>query len=147
MKLTDALLGEHGVFYALFEDLERSLSAAETADDVHRAAAPMAAALTSHAELENEVLFPALEARIGPAGPLAVMRAEHEEIEALLEDLPGIGDPAQAAAALRDIIDTARNHFAKEENVLFRLAAAEVPEAELCELARRWATARGVALG
>jgi iron-sulfur cluster repair protein YtfE (RIC family) len=142
MKATEALLGEHGTFYLLFDHLEGA-----AAGDCRAGAALLAAALIPHAQFENERLFPALEARIGPEGPLAVMRAEHDEIEGTLRSLAALTDPAEAQRRLRHAIAVARDHFRKEEMVLFPLAERALGAAALERLGAEWAAARGVALG
>lgn len=144
MKITDALLGEHGVFYAQFEHFE------SCADDddlgcVKRRAAQLAAALEPHAHLENELLFDTLEARGGElTGLLSVMREEHREIEAALHEIRDTGSVTRARALLRDMIHAAREHFEKEELIAFPLAEARFTDAELAELGQIWARRRGV---
>lgn len=53
MKITDALLGEHAVFYAQFEHLRQSLPVADALTQVHSQGAMLAAALATHAHLEE----------------------------------------------------------------------------------------------
>ncbi len=143
MRITDALLGEHAVLYALFDLAESRLDAGIDAVELKHLGQALAAALGSHARVEEDIFFPALEARIGPHGPLAVMRAEHEEIDATVEAIArGDGD----AQRLRSLIALARNHFNKEEHVLFPMAQQAIEAGTLEELAGRWATARKVAL-
>ncbi|MBI4273941.1 MAG: hypothetical protein HY659_04510 [Rhizobiales bacterium] len=74
MKLTDALLGEHGAFYMLFDQIEE-IAATENAMAQWRGATTVLEAMVnSHAVLEEELLFSALEPHLGKeAGPLALM--------------------------------------------------------------------------
>jgi iron-sulfur cluster repair protein YtfE (RIC family) len=142
MNVTDVLLGEHGACYGLFAYLEEAAPG-----DLRAGAALLAAVIVPHARFENERLFPALEARIGPDGPLAVMRAEHEEIESGLAALRTVEDPAALRRGLRHVIAVARQHFQKEEVVVFPLAARELGPGLLERLGQEWAAARGVTLG
>ncbi|HET7040319.1 MAG TPA: hemerythrin domain-containing protein [Gemmatimonadales bacterium] len=142
MKATDALLGEHGTFYLLFDHLERAAPG-----DCQAGAALLAAALIPHAQFENQRLFPALEERIGPDGPLAVMRAEHDEIEGTLLGLAALADPAEVRRRLRHAIAVAREHFRKEEMVLFPMAERALGAAALERMGAEWSAARGVAAG
>jgi iron-sulfur cluster repair protein YtfE (RIC family) len=147
MRITDALLGEHGVFYAQFDHFE-SCPDDDDLDCVKRRAAQLAAALEPHAILENELLFDALEARGGElTGLLSVMREEHREIEAALHDIQHAASLVRARALLRDMIRTAREHFEKEELVAFPLAEERLTEEELGELGSLWAQRRGVRAG
>ena len=145
MKLTQALLGEHAVFGPLFDHLEDIVPQADCAGKVRALGALLAAPLASHAHLEDELLFRALESVMETRmGPVAVMRMEHEQIEGGLERLPGIDDVDSARRTLLHVVATARDHFAKEEQVLFPLAAQLLGEESLEALGRRWAEARGV---
>lgn len=144
MLVTAALLGEHGALYAQFDHLER-LAAEATIDDIRAYAGILAAAIATHARLEDDLLFATLEPELGPVGPLLQMRREHDEIEAGLERLVHTEDPA-AGNALRDVIRLARAHFAKEESALFPMATALLAHAALEHLGGEWAARRGVTL-
>ena len=144
MKITDALRGEHGPLYALFLHCEESALKWELAD-LLLAGRCIEAALLSHARVEDELLFSAVERVMPPGGPAAAMRAEHDEIDHELMALRAAETEAQARGTLAAVIEKARDHFEKEEMVLFPLADELVPAAELESLARVWADRRGVA--
>lgn len=86
--------------------------------------AEFALGLRRHIGFEEDLLFPAFESKTGmppTAGPTAVMRMEHREIERLLESIAaGIGDAAGEVDTLRlrlhVVLD---NHNVKEERVLY----------------------------
>lgn len=146
MNITDALLGEHAVFYAVFTHLEQFIPTAETAVMVKAQGAMLAAALATHANLEEELLFKTLEKQIGPEGPLAVMRLEHDEIEGSLERLPGVEELNQARDLLLHVVSTAREHFSKEEQILYPLASQSLSQEILTDLGTQWAVNRMVFL-
>jgi uncharacterized protein (DUF2249 family)/hemerythrin-like domain-containing protein len=80
--------------------------------------------LRRHIGFEEDLLFPAFELGTGmppAAGPTAVMRMEHREIERLLESIAaGIGDAAAEVDALRARLHVVLdNHNVKEERVLY----------------------------
>lgn len=143
MKITDALCGEHGPLYALFAHCESSAAQWELAD-LLLAGRTVEAALLSHAEIEDELLFRAVETKMSPGGPAEVMRAEHEEIDATLAALRDATDEAAARRAVLQVVHLAREHFAKEEQVLFPLAEEILPQDELQRLGVEWAARRGV---
>ena len=148
MKVTDAFLGEHGVFYAQFDHLERAVPEATTPAQVRAHAAFLAAALASHARLEDELLFTALEPRLGAqGGPLAMMRTEHDEIEGGLSRLPGLEGLAEAQDLLLHVVRVARGHFAKEEQVLYPMAEQVLGAGTLGHLGADWARQRKVVVG
>lgn len=145
MKITDALCGEHAVLYALFDYLEQALKnnpqMASALSDM------VTAAVVSHAHLEDELLFNALDPHLGGMGPLQVMRLEHSEIEHLLEVLlPQTKDADDAARLMLQAIKIARLHFNKEEQVLFAMAQHALGSDGLAELGQQWAGRRGVIL-
>ena len=80
-----------------------------------------------HLEMEEEVLFPAFDARsgMGGSGPTAVMRMEHQQMRGLLDQIGEAMDANDAQQAL-DIGDTLlmliQQHNVKEENMLYPMA-------------------------
>jgi iron-sulfur cluster repair protein YtfE (RIC family) len=146
MNLIDALLAEHGMIYLLFDQIEAMAGAdgGSGSPQADGAAALVSKAVIVHAELEDELLFTALEARMGPAGPLAVMRSEHDEIHRRLEG--GADGEAGALQRVLGMIPIAREHFAKEEQVLFQMARQVLSTEELEQLSVRWADERQVAI-
>jgi iron-sulfur cluster repair protein YtfE (RIC family) len=147
MLITDALLGEHAVFYAQFDDMEQ-MTGTRQVEEVKTSAALLVAGLASHAALEDELLFCALEPAMGTGmGPIAVMRSEHEEIEGNLYRLAGVNSAAAARELLLATIDVARQHFSKEERVIFPMARQALGSDDLEELAHEWANRRMVFVG
>ncbi len=144
MNLTDALRGEHGVFYAQFDFLEKAVPAAEDLEVLKSLAAMLASALATHAQLEEELLFQALDSDAGAMGPLTVMRAEHEEVEGGLSKIPDITVLAEAQQILLRVVEVARQHFAKEEQILFMLAEQSLDNQTLNDLGAQWAMRREV---
>lgn len=137
MNLIDLLLGEHGQLHALFDALE-TLAEREPAPGL--LGRVLAHNLLAHSRGEEELLFPDLESHIGPQGPLAVMRSEHEHIDTLLEDL-------ETWPRILELIEVCRRHFLKEEQVLFPLARQVLDEGRLQALGLQWAHARGLVPG
>ena len=85
------------------------------------------AGMQRHIAMEEEVLFPALEAAssMNEGGPTAVMRLEHHQIRALLEDIDetiGSGDCEQALEVGDTLLMLIQTHSAKEEKVLYPMA-------------------------
>jgi hemerythrin-like domain-containing protein len=142
MKITEAMLGEHGVFYAQFEHLEQTLPTTTTLAQVQAQAALLAAGLATHARLEDELLF----AKIDPSGPVAMMRREHDQIEGDLGRVQEASDLAQAQQLVLHAVQVARDHFIKEEEVLFPMAEQTLGAEALRQLGTQWARERQVQL-
>jgi iron-sulfur cluster repair protein YtfE (RIC family) len=143
MKITDAFLGEHGVFYAQFEYLEDALNVPGSLERVRALTAMLVSALESHAHMEDELLFDEM-GTAGHAGALEVMREEHRDIEDTLRSAGAALDPAAAADLLRSAIRMARDHFLKEEQIAFPMADSHLGEAALHRLGEVWAQRRAV---
>lgn len=145
MKLTDALLGEHGAIHVLVAHVANRMEGMSTPAEVRAASAMLQEVLDAHARTEEELLFPALERQMGPGGPLAVMRSEHKALEQALADTARAADREAAVAALRRVLQIVQAHFAKEEQVLFQMAEAALGERALEDLTLRWADTRNIA--
>jgi hemerythrin-like domain-containing protein len=146
LRLTDALLGEHAVLYALFDQIEAVAVATTNLEWVQQATVVLGTVVHSHATLEEELLFPALEPHLGIDGPLAVMRAEHEEFTRALTRIENISDVQEGADCLARALDLLRTHFQKEEGVLFSLARQMLDDEAQIRLGKAWAEARHVTI-
>lgn len=144
MKVTEALLGEHGTLKALLEHLETTIQTTESLEHIQSLSSLLASALESHASIENEILFPALEKVLGRDGPLEVMHHEHDEIAATFRSVLTCDDVARARSLVRHVLQVAREHFEKEEVVLFPMAERALDGAALDRLGNEWAQVRKV---
>jgi hemerythrin-like domain-containing protein len=116
MDIVDRLLRDH-------QSLRGAFAALAATPDV-AASRAYAAELRQHAHSEDRLLFGELERFLpGDHGPLAAMREEHAEIEALLDDLEQpAATPEIVAAATARLAPLVDDHFLKEEEVLFGFA-------------------------
>jgi hemerythrin-like domain-containing protein len=147
MKLTDALLGEHGAFYVLFDLIEEIAATQSALAQLLGTTTILESMVYSHARLEEELLFSALEPHLGREdGVLAVMYDEHKEMERMLGYIEKIPDVDQAILWIPEALGAARNHFQKEEQVLFPMAQSVVGDETLSRLGRAWAETRGVTI-
>ncbi len=147
MKLTDALIGEHGAFYTLFNEIEEIAARESAMAIILGATAVLEAMVDSHATLEDELLFAALEPYLGKHdGPLAILRAEHEEMKRLLWQIEDTVDGDEAIVLVKEALTAARIHFQKEEQVLFPMARRLLGDEELTRLGSAWAEARRVTI-
>ena len=146
MKLTDALLGEHGAYYAQFDRLEETLPHAGSVAEVREQAALLAAALVTHAKLEDALLFDRMRSAGADAGLLDTMVEEHTEIAGMLTRAQGTQDLAVARRELLDAVALAREHFGKEERLAFPMAERTLGAAALTDLGAAWSERRDVFL-
>lgn len=107
--------------------------------------------LKRHIGFEDELVFPEFERRSGMGsdeGPTAVLRAEHREIEVLLDEIERtLPDPLAPVAGLRSELERVLSHHnLKEEQVLYpgtdRLMSAEERD-DLVRRVQSFAAGRG----
>ncbi|MCA9665303.1 MAG: hemerythrin domain-containing protein [Myxococcales bacterium] len=146
VDIIDVLLGEHGMLNALFEQVERALPTATTREQLGWAIDTLEAGLTAHSGLEDKILIPAMERKIGQGGALAVMRDEHTELEDVLRMARLSDNVEEARELLKRVITLATRHFTKEEKFLFPLARHDLTGPERAEIGERWAELRCVTL-
>lgn len=147
MKITDALLGEHGVLYDLFGHLRDVAMNSGDAAAIRAAFAAVERLLLTHARVEEELLFPRLQPHVGQMGPISVMLAEHQRIDTLLKAARDENNLASLKNLAGHLIELASNHFRKEESVLFGMAQQYLGDELLAELGEQWAASRNVSLG
>lgn len=144
MRITDALRGEHGVLYALFDHMRSELDAG-AAPAAH--AALLRTVLHAHARIEDELLFDEMARRMdGGGGPAAAMMEEHRRVADLLGRTTGAEDD-ELRDLLDEIVDLARLHFRREEEAAFPLAEEVFAPERLRALGAEWGLRRDVRLG
>ena len=114
-----------GTQHKLIESLLRGMREALAGDDAARAAARVKSlhrALMAHFRLEEDHYFPVLESERPQLRPeLEVLRGEHAEMRAVLEEIAGaLADGAQerAADAGRALECAFHTHEAREEPLI-----------------------------
>lgn len=83
-------------------------------------------AMAHHLEMEEKVLFPAFETRTGMnAGPTQVMRMEHEQMRALMQEMAAAvsaGNDTAYLGAAETLNMLIQQHNLKEENMLYPMS-------------------------
>jgi len=145
--ITDALRGEHGALYALFDAMRKMLDSGPPAFGglAGLLGTLLASVLHSHASIEDGILLAGFTG--AEPGPLEAMEEEHRGIEARLERLGRERDEARARELLEELLEAARDHFEREEVAVFPFAEAHMEHADLLRLGEEWAGRRGVRTG
>jgi len=138
-SVADFMSHDHDRLDALFEEFRRTKT--QDLGRARRLFDEFRSGLERHILWEEDVLFPAFEARTGmhEAGPTAVMRMEHRQIQALLAEM------AQALEAGRtdtdaleqDLLQVLGVHNSKEEGILYPWIDRELSDDERQALAAR----------
>jgi hemerythrin-like domain-containing protein len=147
MTTTIELLGtQHQEVLARLTQVEAAIMARDDRD-----LAPFAAFLADevvhHFAIEEQALFPLLARHLSlEQGPLAVMNAEHAAFRELLADLTTAvraGNLDAQRTHVAELVELLRGHTAKEDQVLFPMAARLLSPAELDEVDGRAAALAG----
>ena len=144
MKITDAFMGEHAVLYAQFDHLEKAVPAAKTLGEIQALAAVLEAALTSHAQLEDELLFDGLQPGFAQMGKLEKVQREHDGICGGLAQVRAARTRSDARRQLLAVVQMAREEFDLEERVIFPLAEETMRAETLEKLGKHWARKRAL---
>ena len=87
-------------------------------------------ALRAHFSMEEDVLFPAFEMATGMSGgPTAVMRVEHDQMRAVLDQMAADaadGDFESVADNGDTLLMLIQQHNVKEENILYPMTEARL---------------------
>lgn len=148
MRITQALLGEHGAMYPLLEMIEGTAPSASL-DEIRLQAQFLHSTLISHAGIEDAVLRPAIEQYLPPRASRPDGSLEPTDHEIIAAGLGAVLDAADAEAARTLLLDTVaktRNHFAKEETLIFGIAERELTQDAQERLGAEWAARRTVKL-
>lgn len=86
--------------------------------------------LVNHFEIEEQVLFPAIEQTLGPLPLVAELLAQHRALAGLIAQLR----TAPTAALLESLCSLLTEHIRREEGELFQMAQASLPDAVMHEL-------------
>jgi hemerythrin-like domain-containing protein len=86
--------------------------------------------MANHFEIEEQILFPAIENALGKLPLVAELAAQHRQAEDLIAQLRS----APTAALLERLCGLLAGHIRREENDLFQMAQSRLPEPVLLEL-------------
>ena len=141
MKITEALLAEHVVCHQVFDHLESSLDSLRTVAELRAVARMLQSLLDHHSAIEP------LEHCIDNLGHRETFHQEHEEIDDNLRRVQEVEDPDKVRRLLQAAVLLCREHFDKEERLVFPLAEQSLSERTLEELGRRWQEQRHARIG
>ncbi len=138
MKITDILLAEHAVFHNLFDHLEKTAPRVKTLGEIKSLSALLDAITRPHAHTEDELLMGPLEHALAQIGQSETFHDEHEEIDTMLAAVQNAREFKPARLLLLQAIQHLREHFDKEERVIFPLAEGLLKSKTLSDLGDQW---------
>jgi len=146
MKITEILVAEHAVFHNLFDHIEKNLPRLKTLAEAKSLAATLDAVMRPHANTEDVLLMGPLEHCLEQIGQRETFHEEHEEIDAQLAQVQKARGPRQARELLRQAVLRSREHFDKEERIVFPMAEQLLKARTLSNLGDEWKKRRDAAL-
>lgn len=147
MKITEALLAEHVVFHNLFDYVQRATPRLRTLAEIRALAGLLDAMLTAHGQIEDKLVMEPLDSCLDHLGQNEAIHAEHEHIEAVLGQVRTCRDLKQAKKLLITSVVVSRQHFDREERVIFPLAEKWLKTKTLQTLGTEWIAKRKQVLG
>lgn len=123
--ISQYLSDDHNACDDLFAAAENAVATKDWAR-AHAHFDTFAAGMRRHFAREEDILFPAFEARTGMSGgPTFVMRGEHQQMNHLLTEMRDALERADGTAYLglsETLLMLMRQHNMKEENILYPMA-------------------------
>ena len=141
MNLLDAFVGEHAILSIQLLELARVSERSASLPELQAVTSIFAKALSAHAQLEDDLLYGDLTAKLELAGPI---QYEHERINQMMDSVAEAADMDEARQVLKEALKVERRHFVKEETHLFPMAMKVIGEQKLATLHAAWATRRKV---
>ena len=130
-RITDSLATEHDLFCRLFDEIGRLLPELSTVEEARRLSRLVAALLSHHASVEENLAFPALDHALAEAGGLHHLYQDHEEIDGHLMGAALAPNLPEAIRLLKVGMKATRAHFRREEQQVFPLLEKSLTPAAL----------------
>jgi hemerythrin-like domain-containing protein len=119
--ITNFLTTEHAVFCELFDEIDRLLPDVQTVAEVRLLGRLVEGVLSRHADVEQNLAYAALDHALAEKGELNHLYQDHEEIDACLRHATLAVEFAEAVRFLRAGLKASREHFRREEEMIFPL--------------------------
>jgi hemerythrin-like domain-containing protein len=142
MKITEALFAEHLVFHNMFDYIEASVPQLKTVAEVKSLARLMETLLKAHSDTEDELFLGPLDHCFEQMGQRDGFLEEHKEIDESLKNLRQVKDLRKARQLLLAAVTYSREHFDKEERIVFPLAERVLKHKTLTALGQTWVEQR-----
>ena len=138
MKITEALLAEHLVFHNLFDHIERAGPGLKSLAELKATAALLESILGAHSRTEDDMFIGPLEHCFEQIGQRETFHKEHDDIDRMLGQVRKSKKAEAARQLLLEVIAACRQHFDKEERIVFPMAERVLKSKTLNELGKVW---------
>ncbi len=135
MDVLELIKADHRLVETLFSEIEKT-------DDTHKlydSFNQLYEALNVHAEVEEQVFYPAIRARQDTEKLVDEAHKEHEEAKQMLEDVSSLSPTsAEFKAKIRELKQAVQHHIQEEENEVFSQVRQCMSEEEREQLGREF---------
>ncbi len=138
MKITEALFAEHLVFHHMFDHIEAVAPQLRTLAEVKTLAALMEALLRNHSDTEDALFIGPLEHCFEQLGQRDAFIEEHQELDGTLQRVREATRLDSARELLLAAVSYSRQHFDREERIVFPLAEEALKRETLVALGQTW---------
>ncbi|HYA78952.1 MAG TPA: hemerythrin domain-containing protein [Candidatus Nitrosopolaris sp.] len=138
MKITEILMAEHAVFHNLFDHVETALPRTRTTAEVKSLATLVDRVMAPHSKTEDDLFIEPLEHCFEQIGQNETFHTEHRRIEEMLATVQKARTLAMAKKTLHGAIAASREHFDKEERIVFPMAERVLKPKTLSDLGAEW---------
>jgi len=131
-------MAEHAVFHNLFDHIEAAAPGLKTLAEVKLLAAIVDRVMAPHSRTEDNLFIGPLEHCFEQIGQNETFHAEHRQIEDALASIRRAKTAAVAKRILLGAIARSREHFDKEERIVFPMAERVLKAKTLTDLGSEW---------
>ena len=146
MKITEILVAEHAVFHNLFDHIEKTVPRLKTLAEVKSLATTWTRSCVRTPRPRTTCSSEPLEHCLEQIGQSETFHEEHEEIEARWPRCKRRAGRNRRANLLLRAVLRSREHFDKEERIVFPLAERVLKAKTLSSLGDEWMKRRDAAL-
>jgi hemerythrin-like domain-containing protein len=142
--ITKALVMEHAVFRAVFDQIKRALAGSSSVAEVKLLASVVEGLLRDHAKTETNLAYSALDHALADRGVLNSLYQDHHEIDDQFKRIHRVTDPAEAKVMLKKALAATREHFQREEKHVFPMLEKTLQPDTLGTLGQKWVESHSV---
>jgi hemerythrin-like domain-containing protein len=129
---------EHRLLLGVFEQIENILPEITTTGEAERFAKMVKELLNRHADVEDNLVYVTLDHALDFQGKLNHLFQEHREVDFCFDNVPSAEDLPHARTLLKRALKASREHFLREERVIFPLIEQVLTNETLIELGYLW---------
>jgi iron-sulfur cluster repair protein YtfE (RIC family) len=133
-SITETLVSDHAVFIGVFGWIKQVLPRLTTLGEVKLLAGLVEALLRDHADVETDLAFIALDHALYNKGQLNRLHEDHDEIDDRLKQVQTAANLSDARRLLRLALLASRQHFRREERIIFPLIEKVLQKETLTKL-------------